>query len=79
MNKKQNEEATNTTNADERTQRRIAEEQAGGISSQESAERYASGDNPGGTHQGGTQADPEGGKPNNYEDLGMKKGRGPAR
>jgi hypothetical protein len=76
MDKKQGKEATKTTNADERTQRRLAEEQQGGISSQESAERYASGENPGGTHQGGTQKDQEGGKPNNYEDLGVKKGQG---
>jgi hypothetical protein len=75
MEKKQDKEATNT-NADERTQRRIAEEQHGGISSQESAERYASGENPGGTHQGGTKKDEQGGKPNNYEDLGLKKGQG---
>jgi len=76
MDKKQGKEATNTQNADERTQRRIAEEQHGGISSQESAERYASGENPGGTHQGGTKTDAEGKKPNNYEDLGLKKGQG---
>src|SRR5689334_10035332 len=36
--------------ADERTIRRIAEAQRGGMSSDESARRYAQGDNPGGTH-----------------------------
>ena len=36
--------------ADERTIRRIAEAQAGGISSQESAARYERGENPGGLH-----------------------------
>jgi hypothetical protein len=38
--------------ADERTIRRVAESQDGGISSQASAERYERGDNPGGTHGG---------------------------
>lgn len=37
--------------ADERTIRRVAEMQDGGMSSAESAARYASGDNPGGTHR----------------------------
>ncbi len=36
--------------ADERTIRRIAEAQAGGISSQESDARYESGEHPGGLH-----------------------------
>jgi hypothetical protein len=36
--------------ADERTMRRIAEAQHGGESSQQSAARYARGENPGGTH-----------------------------
>ena len=36
--------------ADERTIRRIAEAQAGGISSQESDARYERGENPGGIH-----------------------------
>lgn len=40
--------------ADERTMRRVAEAEAGGISSQESAARYARGENPGGTHQKAT-------------------------
>lgn len=80
--------------AHERTQRRTAEAQGGGISSQESAERYASGENPGGTHAAGgpegvqssrtegagdggeTEGVEGGGKPNTYEDIGVKKGRG---
>jgi hypothetical protein len=37
--------------ADERTLRRTAEAQRGGLSSEESAARYARGDNPGGTHR----------------------------
>jgi hypothetical protein len=37
--------------ADERTMRRVAEAQAGGMSSEESAARYARGENPGGLHQ----------------------------
>jgi hypothetical protein len=36
--------------ADERTIRRVLEEQHGGISSEESDARYASGENPGGLH-----------------------------
>jgi hypothetical protein len=36
--------------SDERTLRRVAEAQQGGLSSQESAARYARGDNPGGIH-----------------------------
>lgn len=36
--------------ADERTIRRIAEAQSGGVSSEESAARFARGDNPGGLH-----------------------------
>lgn len=36
---------------DERTQRRIAEVQHGGEPSEVSAEKYARGENPGGTHQ----------------------------
>jgi len=38
--------------ADERTIRRTAEAQDGGISSRASAERYQRGENPGGTHGG---------------------------
>lgn len=37
--------------ADERTMRRAAEAEAGGLSSEESAKRYATGENPGGIHQ----------------------------
>ena len=40
-----------TWSADERTQRRVAEAQLGGEPSQVSAEKYARGENPGGTHQ----------------------------
>jgi hypothetical protein len=36
--------------ADERTQRRMAEAEHGGVSSAESAARWARGENPGGTH-----------------------------
>ncbi|MDI1451348.1 hypothetical protein [Polyangium sp. 6x1] len=43
--------------ADEKTQRRTAESQHGGISSEESSRRYETGENPGGTHQGG-RSDP---------------------
>ncbi|MDI3290817.1 hypothetical protein [Polyangium sp. 15x6] len=39
--------------ADEKAQRRGAESQHGGISSEESSRRYETGENPGGTHQGG--------------------------
>jgi hypothetical protein len=39
--------------ADERTIRRTAEAQDGGISSEESRAAYERGDNPGGLHQGG--------------------------
>lgn len=35
---------------DEKTMRRVAEAQHGGLSSEESAARYARGENPGGTH-----------------------------
>ena len=77
MEKKQDKKTAGTEHADERTQRRTGEAQQGGMSSQESAERYASGENPGGTHGGpGPQADPDGKKPNNYEDLGLKKDQG---
>lgn len=37
--------------ADERTMRRVAEAEHGGISSEESAARFARQENPGGTHQ----------------------------
>jgi hypothetical protein len=43
--------------ADERTMRRVLEAQYGGISSQESAERYARGENPGGTHHKAVRRD----------------------
>ncbi|UQA58272.1 hypothetical protein [Polyangium aurulentum] len=45
--------------ADERTMRRIAERQAGGISSQESDARYVSGENPGGLHQKARRPEPD--------------------
>jgi hypothetical protein len=45
--------------ADERTIRRLAEEQAGGISSQESDARYVSGENPGGLHQKARRPPPD--------------------
>ncbi|WP_437817567.1 hypothetical protein [Sorangium sp. So ce1078] len=80
---------------DERTQRRAGEAQHGGKSSQESAEAYRKGENPGGTHQGGdtegavgathghgdfggkgaTGGDEGEGRPNPYEEIGVKKGR----
>jgi hypothetical protein len=41
------------THADERTIRRIAEDELGGTSSDDSREAYLRGDNPGGLHQGG--------------------------
>ncbi|MDI1450885.1 hypothetical protein [Polyangium sp. 6x1] len=41
---------TRPKQADERTMRRIAEAQSGGISSQESDARYESGEHPGGLH-----------------------------
>jgi hypothetical protein len=43
--------------ADERTIRRIAEAQSGGTSSQESAARYARGENPGGMHHKAVRRD----------------------
>jgi len=76
---KKDKQGASVEKADERTQRRTAEEQGGGMSSQESAERYASGENPGGTHSGGNSEgamETEGGKPNNHEDLGLKKDQG---
>lgn len=45
--------------ADERTIRRIAEEQVGGMSTDEMIERYESGEHPGGM-QGGALVPPEG-------------------
>jgi len=43
--------------ADERTIRRIAEAQRGGLSSEESAARYARGENPGGRHHKAVRRD----------------------
>jgi hypothetical protein len=45
--------------ADERTIRRTAERQAGGMSSQESDARYVSGENPGGLHQKARRPEPD--------------------
>src|SRR5437899_1160981 len=42
--------------ADERTIRRIAEEQDGGVSSERSVQAYARGENPGGLHHKGSPA-----------------------
>lgn len=56
---RQAEPAKPVEHADERTIRRIAESQNGGLSSEESAARYASGENPGGLHHGAVRhADP---------------------
>ncbi|MGK3965155.1 hypothetical protein WMF38_13340 [Sorangium sp. So ce118] len=88
-------EGKDQQHVDERTQRRAGEAQHGGKSSQESAEAYQKGENPGGTHQGGdtegavgathghgdfggkgaTGGDEGEGRPNPYEDIGVKKGR----
>src|SRR3954454_22994553 len=46
------------SHADERTIRKIAEEQDGGISSAASRAAYEQGENPGGLHHGGTPAQP---------------------
>jgi hypothetical protein len=45
--------------ADERTIRRIAERQAGGVSSAEGAARYATGQNPGGLHHKAQRPPPD--------------------
>jgi hypothetical protein len=45
--------------ADERTIRRVAEAQAGGISSQESDARYERGENPGGLHHKAERPPPD--------------------
>ncbi len=45
--------------ADERTIRRIAEQQAGGISSQEGSARYERGENPGGLHHKAQRLPPD--------------------
>jgi hypothetical protein len=45
-------------NADERTMRRVAEVQRGGLSSEQSDARYASGQHPGGIHQRSTAPPP---------------------
>lgn len=45
--------------SDERTMRRIAESQAGGISSKESDARYERGENPGGLHHKGQRLPPD--------------------
>jgi hypothetical protein len=45
--------------ADERTFRRIAEQQAGGISSQEGSARYERGENPGGLHHKAQRLPPD--------------------
>ena len=45
--------------ADERTIRRIAEAELGGISSEESVARYARGENPGGLHHKAQPVEPE--------------------
>jgi hypothetical protein len=81
MEKKKDAEGAGAEHADERTQRRTAEEQSGGMSSQESAERYASGENPGGTHGGAGKKEAKEGdqgsaRPNNHEDVGVKKEQG---
>jgi hypothetical protein len=60
--------------ADEKTQRRTAEQQHGGISSEESSRRYETGENPGGTHQDARPDRPRGnghGSPTGGEDGGF--------
>ncbi|MDC0744579.1 hypothetical protein [Polyangium mundeleinium] len=56
---------TEPAHADEKAQRRSAESQHGGISSEESARRDETGENPGGTHQGG-RSGPGGSGPNGH-------------
>ena len=53
MNKSPKSDRTQPEPADEKTPRRIDEAQRGGISSEESARRYETGENPGGTPRGG--------------------------
>jgi hypothetical protein len=48
--------------ADERTIRRTAEAELGGVSSEESREAYLKGENPGGLHHGGKGPVPHGGQ-----------------
>ncbi|MDI1433700.1 hypothetical protein [Polyangium sorediatum] len=50
----------------EKASRRSAESQHGGISSEESARRDETGENPGGTHQGGRSSAPAGSGPNGH-------------
>lgn len=50
---------TGPTTADERTIRRIAEEQSGGLSSAESDARYVRGENPGGLHHKARRPPPD--------------------
>lgn len=51
--------APEAQHADERTIRRTAEHQRGGMSTEEMHARYDSGVNPGGIHQGATRSSPE--------------------
>jgi hypothetical protein len=60
--------------ADERTARRMAEAERGGLSSQESAERYARGENPGGMHHKSVRREvPEHQRPELYEPQERKE------
>jgi hypothetical protein len=60
--------------ADERTIRRMAEAERGGLSSQESAARYARGENPGGMHHKSVRREvPEHQRPELYEPQERKE------
>ena len=60
--------------ADERTIRRMAEAERGGLSSQQSAALYASGQNPGGTHHKSVRREvPEHQRPELYEPQERKE------
>jgi hypothetical protein len=60
--------------ADERTLRRIAEAERGGLSSKESAARYARGENPGGLHHKAVRHEgPEHQRPELYEPQERKE------
>jgi hypothetical protein len=63
-----------SAHADERTIRRMAEAERGGLSSQESAARYARGENPGGMHHKSVRREvPEHQRPELYEPQERKE------
>jgi hypothetical protein len=65
---------TTPAHTDERTARRIAEAQRGGVSSAESAARWAAGDNPGGLHHKAVRRDsPEHPRPTDEEPSERKE------